>query len=317
MANFFTSLFSSSSVEESTDGISKSDRKKFDILKYDGVRAQKIGKLPYAIKCFTEALAIQEDLETMSYLVGAYTMIHEPEKALDVLDKMVVINPEQLNTLFTRVSVLFLLNREEDAIEECNRIIGYDSSNHLAFYLMSRARRNKGDFDSALVDITKAIELKDDFSDAYLLRSEIYLKKENGTSALEDVEAVIAREGEEENAYLLRGIVHVFLKNVPAAEEDFNKVLELNPFNEEASFRLSELLITSERLDEALVVLDDLVELSPSLAKAYAERSKLKTLTGDTTGAEEDSLKAQELQSEVSEQTGQADFSNMYKGGIF
>lgn len=317
MANFFTSLFSSSSVEESTDGISKSDRKKFDILKYDGVRAQKIGKLPYAIKCFTEALAIQEDLETMSYLVGAYTMVHEPEKALEVLDEMVAINPEQLNTLFTRVSVLFLLNRDEEAVEECNRIISYDPSNHLAFHLMGRARKNKGDLELALGDISKAIELNADFLDAYLLRSEIYLKMENGVSALKDIEEVIAREAEEENACLLRGTIHVFLKDMTAAEEDFYKVLELNPFNEDASLQLAELLVATDRLTEALEVLDDLVELSPSLSKAYSERSKLKSLMGDAAGAVEDEQKTQELRNEVSEQTAQADFSNMYKGGIF
>ena len=48
----------------------KNEQKNFDILKYDGVRAQKMGKLAYAIKCFTEALNIQEDFETMSYLVS-------------------------------------------------------------------------------------------------------------------------------------------------------------------------------------------------------------------------------------------------------
>lgn len=316
MANFFTSLFSSS-VEEVTDGISKSDRKKFDILKYDGVRAQKIGKLAYAIKCFTEALAIDDDLETMSYLVGAYTMTHEPEKALEVLDKMVELDPAQLNTLFTRVSVLFLLYKEEEVVEECNRIIGYEPSNPLAYYLKGRAHKNMDELDAALEDLSKSIELKPDFSDACLLRAEVYLKKEDGASALKDVEDVIAREGEDENAFLMKGTIHAFLSNEVTAEEDFNKVLELNPFNEDASLRLAELLITSKRFDEALTVLDDLVELSPSLSTAYSERSKLKNLTGDTAGSEADSLKAKELAGETGEQNGQADFSNMYKGGIF
>ena len=74
MGNFFTSLFSSSKPAEATEDKAKNEQKNFDILKYDGVRAQKMGKLAYAIKCFTEALNIQEDFETMSYLVSAYTM---------------------------------------------------------------------------------------------------------------------------------------------------------------------------------------------------------------------------------------------------
>lgn len=316
MANFFTSLFSST-VEETTDGLSKSDRKKFDILKYDGVRAQKIGKFAYAIKCFTEAIAIDEDLETMSYLVGAYTMTHEYEEALAVLDRMVELNPELLNTLFTRASVLSLLNKNEEVVEECNRIISYEPENPHAYYLKGRAFRAKGELDAALDTLTKCLELKPDFSDAALLRAEVYLIKGNGQSALNDVEAVIAREGEEENAFLLKGSIHAFLKENAKAEEDFNKVLELNPFNEDASLRLANLLIEAGQYDEALQVLDDLIELSPSLSTAYTERARLKGLMGDTDGQESDLANAAALEDGRETHVGQADFSNMYKGGIF
>ncbi|MDD4513991.1 tetratricopeptide repeat protein [Massilibacteroides sp.] len=313
MANFFTSLFSSS-VEETTDGMSKSDRKKFDILKYDGVRAQKIGKLPYAIKCFTEALAINDDLETMSYLVGAYTMIHEPEKALDVLDQMIKLDPELLTTLFTRVSVLFMLNREKEAIEECLHIITLEPSNHLAYYLMAKAKKNLADMDGALDDITKGIAVNEDFSDAYLLRAEIWLAKENGNTALDDIEHVISKEGEEENAYLLRAKIHMFLNNLPAAEEDYNKVLELNPFNEEGALKLIDLLILTERYEDALIAVDELIELSPSLSDAYTRRGKIKQLTGDENAAEADMQKAEELRNVQIEHGGQVDFSNLNKG---
>ena len=56
MGNFFKSLFSSSKAATPEEEKSKNDQKNFDILKYDGVRAQKIGQVAYAIKCFTEAL---------------------------------------------------------------------------------------------------------------------------------------------------------------------------------------------------------------------------------------------------------------------
>ena len=35
-------------------------KKNFEILKYDGIRAQRMGKLPYAIKCFEEASTIDD-----------------------------------------------------------------------------------------------------------------------------------------------------------------------------------------------------------------------------------------------------------------
>lgn len=34
----------------------ENDKKNFEILKYDGIRAQRMGKLPYAIKCLKKQL---------------------------------------------------------------------------------------------------------------------------------------------------------------------------------------------------------------------------------------------------------------------
>ena len=57
----FSSLFGSNKTPE------ENKEKNFDILKYDGIRAMRIGKLAYALKCFEEATAIKEDLETMQH----------------------------------------------------------------------------------------------------------------------------------------------------------------------------------------------------------------------------------------------------------
>lgn len=86
MGNFFTSLFSSSKSEDTAEGKAKNDQKNFDILKYDGIRAQKIGQVAYAIKCFTEALNIQEDFETMNHLVSAYSMANQTEKGFGYIE---------------------------------------------------------------------------------------------------------------------------------------------------------------------------------------------------------------------------------------
>ena len=119
MGNFFKSLFSSSKAATPEEEKSKNDQKNFDILKYDGVRAQKIGQVAYAIKCFTEALKLQEDFETMTYLVAAYTTANKAEEALEVLNRMVELEPDHINTLLTRVNVLFMLDKDADVIADC------------------------------------------------------------------------------------------------------------------------------------------------------------------------------------------------------
>ena len=60
MPNFFKSFFSGKS-ETSESEKQKNNQKNFEIFKYDGLRAQRMGRPDYAVKCFTEALAIEED----------------------------------------------------------------------------------------------------------------------------------------------------------------------------------------------------------------------------------------------------------------
>ena len=71
MPNFFKSFFSGKSETPESEK-QKNDQKNFEIFKYDGLRAQRMGRPDYAIKCFTEALAIEEDFETMGYLSHKY-----------------------------------------------------------------------------------------------------------------------------------------------------------------------------------------------------------------------------------------------------
>ena len=63
---FFKSFFSGKPANPEEEK-QKNNQKNFEIFKYDGMRAQRMGRADYAIKCFTEALALQEDFETMWY----------------------------------------------------------------------------------------------------------------------------------------------------------------------------------------------------------------------------------------------------------
>ena len=317
MGNFFKSLFSSSKAATPEEEKSKNDQKNFDILKYDGVRAQKIGQVAYAIKCFTEALKLQEDFETMTYLVAAYTTANKAEEALEVLNRMVELEPDHINTLLTRVNVLFMLDKDADVIVDCRHILELEETNHLAWFLMGKAKRTTSDPLGAIADLTKAIALKEDFTDAYLMRARILLSMQQATEALPDVEKAITLAPEEETSYLLRGRIHEAMGNIDAAAADYQNVLELNPFNDEATL----LLITQERLDEAITFFNEAIDLKPDFGKAYAERGRAKNLKGDKDGAFEDLKKSIELNPEGDEARkleGQhTNFNDMYKGGIF
>lgn len=79
MPNFFKSFFSGKSETPESEK-QKNDQKNFEIFKYDGLRAQRMGRPDYAIKCFTEALAIEEDFETMAISANFTSRWEKPKK---------------------------------------------------------------------------------------------------------------------------------------------------------------------------------------------------------------------------------------------
>ena len=50
----FKSLFGGNNIPETEK--EKNDKKNFEILKYDGIRAQRMGKLPYALNVLKRQL---------------------------------------------------------------------------------------------------------------------------------------------------------------------------------------------------------------------------------------------------------------------
>ena len=100
MASFFKSFFLGK-TETPEEAKAKNEKKNFDILKFDGLRAQRMGRTDYALSCFTQALAIEKEFETMSYLAQLYTQLSELEKAREILEEMAQMEPEIISTSFS------------------------------------------------------------------------------------------------------------------------------------------------------------------------------------------------------------------------
>lgn len=79
------------------------------------------------------------------------------------------------------------------------------------------------------------------------------------------------------------------------AEADWRRVIELNPFNEQAYLALAQFYIARQNYAEAVGLLDEAIELNPSIPALYHERGRAKLASGDKDGATEDMKKELEL----------------------
>lgn len=313
----FKSLFGGNSTPETEK--EKNDKKNFEILKYDGIRAQRMGKLPYAIKCFEEAIAINDELETLSFLTTAYTQANRLDDARITLDRMAVKDPEQPNTFLSLAGICYMQEDYEGMNDACQKALALDSKNPLAFYLAAKAAIGMKDEINAIAMLTRAVVLKEDYAEAYQLRAEVLWGMKQAKDAAEDIQKLLQLNPDDEQALLLKGEILAATGEREQAQEYFNQVLSLNPFNEKAYLLLGELHLSCKDLDKAIAVYDEAIEINPNFAKAYHERGRIKLLKGDKEGSVEDMKKAIELapESEANISGEYNNYDNMTKNVPF
>lgn len=261
--NFFKALFGGS--EETPEQKQQADEaRRFDMFKYDGVKAAKIGQHAYAVKCFNEALKIHEDLEVRDYLSQALIRTGELAEAYEQLQKLAEAEPENMAIWLRTAQVAHMMENYTAMAGACERALLIDNSNARAHYLYAQACIGQDDAVNAIAMLTKAITLQADMADAYLLRGQTLLKMGDTAGAADDSDHLLADHADNEDVLLLNARIERAKGEADKAIEAYGKVIDANPF----------------------------------CADAYKERGAVKYEKGDMKGAQEDAQRAMELQPE-------------------
>jgi len=239
----------------------KADAKNFDIMKYDGVKAMRVGQFDYAVKCFREALKIHEDLEVRDYLSQALIHKGELKEAVAELKALHGLAPDNVEVLLQAAHVAYMLEDYEEMNALCEQALAIDENHPRVHYLFAQACNGKNDVIGAVARLTKAIVLEPDFGDARLLRAQVLLKLGDVKGAKEDVDWLVAHVEDNEDVLLMAA-------RVAHAEG---------------------------RVDEALKIYDKIVDMNPFQLDAYRERGQIRFEQGDKKGAEEDMQKLLEM----------------------
>lgn len=286
----FSSLFGGSKKTE--------EEKNFDILKYDGIRAMRIGKLTYALKCFEEATAIQEDLETMQHQANTYIRVNRMDDARQLMNRMTEIASDQPLVFQSLASLCYMQEDYKGMDEACRKALALNDQDPATYFLSAKAAVGLSNGIQAIAMLTKAIMLNEEFVEAYQMRAEILWTMRQAKDANEDIEKLLSMNPEDENALLLKGEILAVSGKEEKALELIDQVLALNPFSEKAYILKGSYFLAKQAFDKALGVYDEALEINPNFAQAYHERGRVKLAKGDKQGSMEDMKRAIELSPE-------------------
>ena len=155
------------------------------------------------------------------------------------------------------------------AIEDFNKAIELDPIHANTYHLRGHAYYNKGDHDLAIEDCNKSLELKPDNADAHSIRGNAYHNKGDHDRAIEDYNKTIELDPENSSAYCNRGLAFGNKGEYDRANEDCNKSLELKPDNADAYFYRGLAFGGKGELDQAIADYNKSLELKPVNADAY------------------------------------------------
>jgi tetratricopeptide (TPR) repeat protein len=154
---------------------------------------------------------------------------------------------------------------------------------------------DKGEYDKALTDFTRAIGLNQDYADGYYNRGLVYQNKGAYDKAILDYTEAIRINPTYLKAYINRGQVYNLKEEHEKASIDFKSAMEIDPFDKNAYYNLAYVYSSLGKKEEAVALYKGILKIDPSDAEAYYNLGIIRSNIGEKKEAVEMLKKAIEL----------------------
>ena len=140
------------------------------------------------------------------------------------------------------------------------------------YFKLGEQKYNKKDYQGAIADLDKVIELNPKYFDAYNNRGVVKGKLKQHKKAIADFDKAIKLNPKDAQAYYNRGVAKKTLKQYKEAIADYDKAIKLNPEDAAAYNNRGVAKRTLKQYKEAITDYDKAIELDPKYVKAYNNR---------------------------------------------
>jgi tetratricopeptide (TPR) repeat protein len=165
------------------------------------------------------------------------------------------------------------LNDFDSAIKNYNKALELYPSNEGVYNNRGIAKISKKDVEGAIQDYNKALEINPGSTNTLMNRSNAKIIKGDIKGAIQDLNQVIVIRPHYAGAYLNRGLARFELNDYASAMRDFDQCISLEPENALAYNNRGIIKQKLEDYNGAVMDYDMAIQLDPGMANAYFNRA--------------------------------------------
>jgi tetratricopeptide (TPR) repeat protein len=206
-------------------------------------------------------------------------------------------DPVQAQASFSEAQRAFAVARYDQAIVDCDRAIGLKRDFADAYLLRGRAYILKYDADKGIADFTRAIKFRPDDPQALLERANAYINQtKDYAAAVADATAAASIDPKLARAYNLRGTALRAMGEPQKAMAEFSRAVELEPNADNYYQRGATYQIVGDH-KRAILDFTQVIALGPNKPQPYYARAESELFIGEKEQANKDRAAARSLDS--------------------
>ena len=314
-------------VEQATEQVSeqvsesRADTLKANTLKFDALRALKIGEVDFAIRALHTSLEEIDDPECRLYLAQALQRKPDLAGSMAELTTILEAYPDYPMALYEATKVSNGLDQHSETIAYAERALAteLETAQQAELHRMkAQAQLALSESEQALATIDQALQLTDEVPLYWLIKVKVLIALERWEEALALALETAEKFPEEERAYLYEGLITYHEDDKERAERAFRQVVETDPFNVEGYMHLTHLVEELRGKEAAANEMEQALEMIPQPTRALLDYAALLYKGCDRTEQYEGVQKLlADLPEDAETKAGEVNFANLYAGGFY
>lgn len=242
-----------------------------------------------SIQYFNQVIKARPHL-TEPYLLRAYAKLNLEDFRGSIADcnTALEINPYLPNAYYIRAYSLRQIGKWKASTKDLREALKREPDNISIHNLLIENLLTLKEYDNALFECNLFLDKFSNFSDTYLLRSQVYLNLQDTSAAYNDIEKSLSINQESDFAYAIRGMLKYEQKRYDEGLEDLNKAIQRNKRRADYYTNRAIVLMKMNKLRDAMADFDLAIEIDNRNGLSYFNRGILRSQVGDINRAIED-----------------------------